>query len=600
MALASRDPLYTPGEDYATQGLASVAPAPPAPGVVHPDVVIPEPTRSFATGQDPAAPLYVDPNRDAFGALIHNYGPDARAAQDRYDAQRNVAQAVPVGPLSAQDQALVGGGPPGRQPTSFVRDAPPPPGPPAAPSGPAAAPNSLFAGAPPASARAGGVAGGSGGGAGGKLPRHWQSVLDAGDAEAKAVRDRALSESLGATLRADAYKEHAQQQQALETARQEHEADRQARAAKAAGEVEALAKDAAETKIDPKRFYADMNTGTRVANILGGALGGFNQRVTGGRNTFLEDLDRQHQTEIDAQKANLANKWRGVDAAKGSYASMLQRFGDERSAELASKIQLNEIAATKLQGLVADSDSVAFQKNGAVMLEGMNKANASLKAQFIDRQAAQAAAAAAAAGAQQNKAREQYLDLVKAGYDPADAAKVTGYAYGKVGAEDVRGIRKNDAEHEDKRAASSYQGPDGQTYLASSPDSAKKIHEVQSAVSKLERLNNEVDSLRSGDITPERQARLRSIRGEYVSAIATAKNSGILNPGEAERYEKEIGDPDAWMDWLGRGAATRDQLLGNARMSYASAVDAYGRAGAPRPAITASDRERAVPGLKRE
>jgi hypothetical protein len=94
-----------------------------------------------------------------------------------------------------------------------------------------------------------------------------------------------------------------------ERAENEHKAHLESRA-KAAQDRQALEMDAkklAETNIDPEKWWSDRSTGQKVAAFIAAIAGGLVQ-PHGGKNSGLAAIDTMIDRDIDAQKANMANK----------------------------------------------------------------------------------------------------------------------------------------------------------------------------------------------------------------------------------------------------------------------------------------------------
>lgn len=165
-------------------------------------------------------------------------------------------------------------------------------------------------------------------------------ALEAAD-QAMALTDLANLEE--AEHDQNAWKREVEQQKATDEAvRYEQERIRkaqEARLAEAKAEQEKLAKEVEEignTKIDPDQWWESKSTGTRIGLALAAGAGAVGAALAGGPNTALQIIDGQIKRDIDAQKANLANRKSTVKDKNNLYGRMLERFGNEHQAELAA------------------------------------------------------------------------------------------------------------------------------------------------------------------------------------------------------------------------------------------------------------------------
>lgn len=167
---------------------------------------------------------------------------------------------------------------------------PMPPGAPAPPPAP---------GAPPAPAQTGtggsGMAGGSGGGG------YEAQLAKAGDMAARAEMEKGQLAQQKANEMLPIQQRLEQQKVATAKLWDDRYNEAQARG-------EQLAKDLAQEKLDPRRFWHNKNVGQKVAATLALALGGFGQAFGGGPNPALAMLQKQAEEDVEAQKADLGKK----------------------------------------------------------------------------------------------------------------------------------------------------------------------------------------------------------------------------------------------------------------------------------------------------
>ena len=106
---------------------------------------------------------------------------------------------------------------------------------------------------------------------------------------------------------------------------------RQEAAVKAQAATEQLATDAvklANTEVDPDRWWHSRSTGQKIAGYIAAIVGGFAANNNGGRNIGLEAINREIDNDIDAQKANIANRRQGLDLRRGLIADQTGAAND--------------------------------------------------------------------------------------------------------------------------------------------------------------------------------------------------------------------------------------------------------------------------------
>lgn len=128
-----------------------------------------------------------------------------------------------------------------------------------------------------------------------------------------------------------------------------------------------------QQKIDPNEH----GVGHFIASVLTAAVAGFGSKYTGGRNLALEELDKKTQQRIDAQKANIANQWRGIGMKQNLIAQQLQRSGDLYRAQETYRIATYDRALSELQAKAQDYDpqgTTGLRIAGAIQQIGAQRA----------------------------------------------------------------------------------------------------------------------------------------------------------------------------------------------------------------------------------
>lgn len=160
--------------------------------------------------------------------------------------------------------------------------------------------------------------------------------------------------------------------------------DAVARAQQETAAISARAMELASTKVDPERWHRTRNVGHHIANLVGAIAGGVMANSNGGRNPYLESMEREIDRDIDAQKADIQNGWQGVNMRRGLVAEEYARSGDLAAAIDTARLATMQVAYNRL--------SAERMKYGANTTRGLalQKAMGGLSAQM---NAAQAAAA---------------------------------------------------------------------------------------------------------------------------------------------------------------------------------------------------------------
>ncbi len=128
--------------------------------------------------------------------------------------------------------------------------------------------------------------------------------------------------------------------------REQSESDNRAHAVaaeesrKASAQLEIDAKQLADTKVDPEKWWHDRSTGQKIAGFISAIVGGLAQSAAGGtgRNVGLDMINGAIEQDIAAQVANLQNKRGDISRRQGVVAEMYARTGDlDRSMEAARR-----------------------------------------------------------------------------------------------------------------------------------------------------------------------------------------------------------------------------------------------------------------------
>jgi hypothetical protein len=140
--------------------------------------------------------------------------------------------------------------------------------------------------------------------------------------------------------------------------------------------LKSLITEANAAKIDPKKYFRDMSTGSRIMTGVMMALQGFAHGLGRGADP-LAWLNTQIEQNIDAQKADLENKRQGVNDAANLYAINRQALGDDDRAKMATALAQRQAIAAQLKAYVADVTAPqAGRLRAAQLAQGLAQQNA--------------------------------------------------------------------------------------------------------------------------------------------------------------------------------------------------------------------------------
>lgn len=259
-------------------------------------------------------------------------GPEADAAWAKYQAERAAAQAPPTEatPTTVQLPApSTSGGPAGAALQAAMGQAP-------------GDGISLRATAP---AGVGARAAGQGGGLGavGELRK-------GRDAELRAVKEGEAAGVARASEEAAFRAQSVAEEEARQAAQAERDTQRKAQTDAALADVRKSIDDLAKPsgEIDPNRLWANTSTGNRIL----AAVGVFFSGLGGGQNQALAHIQNAIDTDIAAQRDNLAradaNKRAVVEGKQSLFGMMRQKFNDDILAESAARAAAWQLAGQKM------------------------------------------------------------------------------------------------------------------------------------------------------------------------------------------------------------------------------------------------------------
>jgi hypothetical protein len=176
-----------------------------------------------------------------------------------------------------------------------------------------------------------------------------ESLRESGEDIKKAQGEISKNRELAALAVGKIRESAATKERAAEEKRLKAESDRMENLAIAEAEVRAAGDEAKAMRVDPNKFYHDRGTlGTILAALSVGA-GAYAATMGGGRNYALDIIENAITRDIDAQKSAIEGKRADVAEKRNLFQAMRQRFGDERQAEEAAKINMRQSVIDQLE-----------------------------------------------------------------------------------------------------------------------------------------------------------------------------------------------------------------------------------------------------------
>lgn len=166
--------------------------------------------------------------------------------------------------------------------------------------------------------------------------------------------------------------------------------------------------DVRAKKIDPGRYMRDTSG---FLAVLGGVMGGMYMGINKlDHNPFLDDLNKQIDRDIDAQKTDLANQREGVSNRMSMLGQMRSVYKDHTLAELQARNLYYESAKEKLTADASRADSAIAKEHNAQAITTVDRAQKQLDVQIKEAARHEAMTQAAAAAAQARAARKEAFE----------------------------------------------------------------------------------------------------------------------------------------------------------------------------------------------
>jgi hypothetical protein len=394
----------------------------------------------------------------------------------------------------------------------------------------------------------------------------------------------------------------------------EHRAHLESRA-KAAQDRQALEMDAkklAETNIDPEKWWNDRSTGQKVAAFIAAIAGGLVQ-PHGGRNSGLAAIDTMIDRDIDAQKANMANKraelQRRGGALNDAAATEAEDYREQTMFRVASYERIKTQISTEMQNF--DPRGTSRIKLGEIYvgIEGQRQAAlASMQDKRqkqlmeaikvdqeqqkidIDRAKMEAAAQAALLKARGGGAKAVKPDDVvhpRQWYAdqglpvPPDDKSVKEYktwqGLTKTGQE-IKTNASTQSREELERGIPGLKNGDGSAFIAKgTPESIVALRAMKSGTQTAVRLMDEALRVRTGWSSntgnSDERKKLKAIWGQAKLAAKDTFKLGAITEADVPLIEGALGtdDPSTWTDPEAGIMTARRLLLNRANTEFEGA-----------------------------
>jgi hypothetical protein len=327
----------------------------------------------------------------------------------------------------------------------------------------------------------------------------------------------------------------AQRQKSLEIMQaedQERRASAQRAMAGAQQKYSEASDNLAKTEVDPDRWWNEKSTGTKVLLAISAALGAFGSGLTGAPNMAAQMIQSAIDRDMEAQKAGIANREKGLEAQQGLMARMREFYQTDDDAANAAKAFVLQRTAMQVEQLgseaASDEARLQSQKLSAALLDQGKQLELGLQLTAAQRaeqeQQARLQAQAGAAQAQAQRQRQAELLDYAEWDDKARERAVPSFGLMAPTAADATKIK----------------------------DSAVLAQQITGTTDEMQRLIDSGASTYGSQQSAEYDAK----RGIIMAAVNVMLGQGAISKDDATRVEMSI--PEA--KTLGRNANAKAAL----------------------------------------
>lgn len=133
-------------------------------------------------------------------------------------------------------------------------------------------------------------------------------------------------------------------------------------------DIVARAREIGNRKIDPNRYWNSMDKGSQFMSGLMMAAGAFGAGALHGQNYAFERMQNAIKTDVDAQKADIDNAYKGLGMEQDSAHSDLQRAQLDAAFKDKQYLQHWEIGKVQAQGMMAKLQAPIDKKKADIAL----------------------------------------------------------------------------------------------------------------------------------------------------------------------------------------------------------------------------------------
>lgn len=153
------------------------------------------------------------------------------------------------------------------------------------------------------------------------------------------------------------------------------------------GQLDRAIQSAGQLEISPERFWGRSDTPSRIGATIGVALTTFGSSLLGRPNEFLQHLQFLMAQDLDAQRAQVSNTQRGIDAQQTALGVARQLFQDQQAQEAAAHALIVEQTIAKIRAIAARSGSAEVQAKAQATIDQLRaeQAAAVVAAQSAER-----------------------------------------------------------------------------------------------------------------------------------------------------------------------------------------------------------------------
>lgn len=330
-------------------------------------------------------------------------------------------------------------------------------------------------------------------------------------------------------------------QEVAEVQRQKMEEQRQTEATAQYQKVQQAADQAAQaSKINPNQFWESRSTPQKIMAAIGIALGGIGGGLSGhGGNAAMDVINKAIDRDIDAQKFNANQKQAAFQNQMGVYNVMRSKFGDERTAEAATRLAYMQNVEMQLKETAAKYQSPEMQAKFNMMMGKVQQQQGALMQQ-----------------------------IHASAYQMAAMRQLTGGGSGSAAA--LAALPKDVQERVVPMNGGTSHG------IAYSAEGAKSVREVSSAADNIHQIINEMRELKEqggkrllpyGTLASRSQA----LQSRLIPAINELAGLKRLSEEDIKNITKQIPDAGSWM------SDKTDAMLSGLEQSVHDRTESYYR-----------------------